>query len=60
MNEYSNKATPHDARMIRINGQLVVIFISSSFRLPYHANVMKMLETTSIMIVRKPFISIRF
>ena len=40
---YSKKATPHEVRMMSMRGQLVLIFISVSLRLPYHAKVMKIL-----------------
>ena len=45
--QYSKKASPQEKRMTRIRGQLVEIFISWSFRWPYHANVMNMLESTN-------------
>ena len=56
MKLYSSKATPHEAKIIRISGQSVVIFISSNLRFPYHAKVMNTLETTNMIIVRKPLI----
>ena len=56
MKLYSNKATPHDAKIMSMSGQLVVIFISSNFRFPYQAKVMKILETTNIAIVKKALI----
>ena len=42
---YSNNATPQLAKMMRINGQSLIIPISDNFKLPYHANVIKMFET---------------
>ena len=48
INEYSNSATPHDIRMTRNSGQSFdegTIWIS--FNCPYHAKVMKTLETMS-------------
>lgn len=53
------KATPHDAKIIRISGQSVVIFISSNLRCPYHAKVMKTLETTNMITVRKALINFK-
>lgn len=42
--EYSKNANPQLHNIISINGQSDIIFISDNLRLPYHANVMKMLE----------------
>ena len=44
---YSKSAIPHEKRITIISGQLFEIFISLSFRWPYHANVMKRLDTTN-------------
>ena len=46
--------------MIRNSGQSVVTFISWSLRLPYQANVMKMLLHTSSSIVESPRDMIRW
>lgn len=43
--------------MTTISGQPVKIFISLNFRWPYHANVMKTFEATSIKTVQIPFIA---
>ena len=51
----TSRATPHEKRMIRMSGQSLVTFICSSFRLPYHARVMKILLTTSIPTAINPF-----
>jgi len=50
--QYSKKAMPQEKRMTRISGQPVEIFISCSFRCPYQAKVIKMLEHTSIRMVQ--------
>lgn len=42
--QYSKKAIPHERSIIPISGHPVVIFISSSFRWPYHAKVIKMFD----------------
>ena len=54
--QYSKNAIPQENRITRISGQPVEIFISDSFRWPYQANVMKMLENTSIRTVQNPCI----
>ena len=54
MKQYSRKASPHDARITRISGQSVLMCISLSLRLPYQANVMKMLEQQRRRIVKIP------
>ena len=51
MNEYSKNANPQLHNIINIRGQSVMIFISDNLRLPYHANVMKMLEMINKTIV---------
>lgn len=56
MNEYSNKAMPHDMRMTKKSGQsLDVGTISINLSWPYHAKVMKTLDTISKRMVYKPF-----
>ena len=57
---YSKKATPHEVRMMSINGQLVLIFISVSLRFPYHAKVMKILLIIKRIIVVKALGIIRW
>ena len=56
MKQYSTKAIPQLNRMIRYRGQSVEIFISWSFKLPYHANVMKTFEIIKSRIVNQIFI----
>ena len=58
--QYSKNATPHENRMTSRSGQLDEIFISWSFRCPYHANVMNMLDATSRSIVQIAFILFAF
>lgn len=53
--EYSKNAIAHDNRITPISGQLLIIFISWSFRWPYHAKVIKILEQISNRIVYSPF-----
>ncbi len=48
MNVYSRNASPHDRSMIDMRGQFLMRPASDSRRLPYHANVMKTFDTTSI------------
>ena len=52
---YSNSAIPHENRITMMSGQLLEIFISLSFRCPYHANVMNRLDITSSNMVQIPF-----
>ena len=48
MNEYSNKAIPHDMRMTKNSGQSLELgTISSNLSCPYQAKVIKTLETMS-------------
>lgn len=54
--QYSKKATPHEKRITRISGQPSEIFISCSFKWPYHAKVIKMLDTTNSRTVQTPCI----
>lgn len=57
MNEYSNKAMPHDMRMTKNNGQSFDEgTISINLSCPYQAKVMKTLETMSNNMVYNPFI----
>jgi len=57
MNEYSNKAMPHDIRMTKTNGQSFEEgTISINLSCPYQAKVMKTLETMSNKMVYNPFI----
>ena len=58
---YSKRAIPHENRMTMMRGQLFEIFISLSFRWPYHAKVMKRLDTIKSNIVQTafPIINIR-
>ena len=61
MNEYSNKAMPHDMRMTRKSGQSFEEgTISKSLSWPYQANVMNTLETMSNRMVYIPFIGFCF
>lgn len=56
MNEYSNKAMPHDMRMTKYSGQsLDEGTISINLSWPYHAKVMKTLDTISRRMVYNPF-----
>ena len=56
MNEYSKNANPQLHTIISISGQSEMTFISDNLRLPYQANVMKMLEMINNNIVYNPFI----
>lgn len=58
MKQYSMKATPQEAKIIRIRGHFVVMFICWSLRFPYQANVIKQFEITSNNTVERPFIII--
>ena len=55
MKLYSKKATPHEVRMMRMRGQLVLSLSSVSLRLPYQAKVMKILLTMSRRMVVSAF-----
>ena len=56
MKQYSIKAIPQLNRMIRYRGQSVEIFISWSFKLPYHANVINTFEIIKSRMVNQIFI----
>ena len=56
--QYSKNASPHENRITRIKGHPVEIFISWSFRWPYHANVMNMFDVISSSTVSNAFISL--
>lgn len=56
--QYSRNATPHEKRMTTNNGQLDDIFISWSFRWPYHANVMNTFDAIRSSIVQIAFMSL--
>ena len=56
MKQYSIKAIPQLNRMIRYRGQSVEIFISWSFKLPYHANVINTFEIIRSRMVNQIFI----
>ena len=45
--EYSANAITHENKTTPYKGQLLIIFVSCSFKCPYQANVIKMLETTN-------------
>ena len=54
--EYSARAMPHERRMTKNSGVLLVIsFMSCSLRCPYHAKVMKIFEMTSRITVKIAF-----
>lgn len=54
--QYSKKAIPHEKRMTPISGQWVLILASCSFRWPYQAKVINMLDKISRPIVASPLI----
>ena len=54
MFDYSKKASPQEKRITRMSGHPSEIFISWSFRCPYQANVIKMLDTISSNTVQTP------
>ena len=56
--QYSKNATPHENSMTKMRGQLEEIFISWSFRCPYHANVMNTFDVMSRSIVQIAFIDV--
>ena len=58
--QYSKNAIPHDNRITRINGHPVEIFISCSFRCPYHAKVISTFDATSINTVQIPCVILFF
>lgn len=53
--QYSKKAIPHENKITRISGHPLEIFISLSFKWPYHAKVINMFDATSIRTVQSPF-----
>ena len=55
--QYSKNASPQENSITRMRGQEVEIFISWSFRCPYQAKVIKMLDTIKSSIVQMPCIS---
>ena len=57
--QYSKNASAHEKSMTAMSGHPDDIFICWSFRCPYQANVMKILEVTSKRIVQTAFIVLK-
>jgi C4-type Zn-finger protein len=55
-NEYSTSAIIHENSTTPYSGQLVIDPVCCNFRCPYHAKVIKILETTKSKMVYRAFI----